>query len=241
MHLSIIIPAWNEEQLLPATLAALWSATAPLTEAGLTHEVIVCDNNSTDRTADIAREHGARVVHEPVNQISRARNAGASVASGEWLLFLDSDSVPSAPLMTELAAALRDDSLLYGGCALVMDEVRPGTRFFLGVWHWIAKFRQWAAGSFLFCRRAAFEETGGFSTELYASEEIDLSKRLKKIARAQNRRFVFFTAHPLLTSARKLKLRGVWWHAGFVLRTALCLGKNLKRRDGCDLWYDGRR
>lgn len=241
MHLSIVIPAWNEEKLLPATLAALHTATPPLTAAGLTHEVIVCDNNSTDRTAEIARAHGARVVHEPINQISRARNAGAAAATGDWLLFLDADSTPSAPLMAELAATLQDDTVLYGGCALVMDEARPGTRFFVSVWHWIAKKRHWAAGSFLFCRRAAFEEVGGFSTELYASEEIDLSKRLKKLAAAQRQQFRFFTAHPLVTSARKLKWRGAWWHAGFVVRTIFCLGKNLRRRDGCDLWYDGKR
>jgi glycosyltransferase involved in cell wall biosynthesis len=62
MHLSIVIPAWNEEKLLPATLTALREAVRPLAEAGLTHEVIVCDNNSTDRTAGIAAEHGARLI-----------------------------------------------------------------------------------------------------------------------------------------------------------------------------------
>jgi glycosyltransferase involved in cell wall biosynthesis len=241
MHLSIVIPAWNEEKLLPATLSALIHAVQPLADAGLTHEIIVCDNNSTDRTASIAAEHGVRVVREPVNQISRARNTGASIAAGDWLLFLDADSTPSAALMNELAAALHDDSILYGGCAIVMDEARPGTRLFVGLWHWIAKHREWAAGSFFFCRRAAFEQTGGFSTELYASEEIEFSKRLRKLARARKQRFVFFTAHPLVTSARKLKWRGAWWHAGFVFRTALCLGRNLKRRDGCELWYDGKR
>ena len=89
MHLSIVIPAWNEEKLLPATLQALHSACASFSAAGISWEVIVCDNNSTDRTAEVARASGASVVFEPVNQISRARNTGAAAASGSWLLFLD--------------------------------------------------------------------------------------------------------------------------------------------------------
>ena len=76
---SVIIPAYNEEKYLPAALSAVNKAieTAPMVG-----EVVVVDNNSTDRTAAIAAELGARVVFEPVNQISRSRNAGAKAAGG---------------------------------------------------------------------------------------------------------------------------------------------------------------
>ena len=89
---SIIIPAFDEEAFLPATLSILKAAMNSVAESG---EVIVADNNSTDRTAEIAREHGARVVFEPENQIARARNAGARAASAEsdWLIFLTGRSV----------------------------------------------------------------------------------------------------------------------------------------------------
>ena len=62
--------------------------------ARTTHEgqLIVVDNNSSDATAQIARDHGATVVYEPVNQIARARNRGAEAAEGEALIFLDADS-----------------------------------------------------------------------------------------------------------------------------------------------------
>jgi glycosyltransferase involved in cell wall biosynthesis len=74
-------------------------------------ELIVCDNNSTDYTADIARAAGATVVFEPVNQIARARNRGAEAATGDWLLFIDADSHPSAGLFTDVVEQIKSDRL----------------------------------------------------------------------------------------------------------------------------------
>jgi len=241
MHLSIVIPAFNEEKLLPATLTAVAEAAAALAEKDITHDVIVCDNNSTDRTSEIARARGAAVIFEPVNQISRARNAGATLAKGEWLLFLDADSTPSRELFADLARVLFDDSVLYGGCMVVLDEPKRLGQIFVDFWHRIAKWNQWAAGSFLFVRREAFETTGGFSTELYASEELELSKRLKRIAKQRTQRFVFLTDHPLVTSARKFRFHSNWSHLRFLLRTIFCGTRNLRRREACGLWYDGKR
>jgi glycosyltransferase involved in cell wall biosynthesis len=240
MKLSVVIPAWNEAKLLPATLAGLAAACAEF-PSEFAWEVIVCDNNSGDRTAEVAREAGARVVFEPVNQISRARNAGAAAALGEWILFLDADSVPSAALMEDLRHVMNDSGVLYGGCTLVMDEPLEGAEFFIRNWHRLARWRQWAAGSFLFVRRWAFEESGGFSSELYAAEELELSQRLRAIGKRAGLRFVFLEDHPLVTSARKLKFRSPASHLWFVLKTVLSGGRNLRRREACGIWYDGRR
>ncbi len=241
MHLSIVIPAFNEEKLLPATLAAVARAARAFAASGLTHDVIVCDNNSTDRTSDLARAHGASVIFEPENQISRARNTGATLATGDWILFLDADSQPSFGLFSELAATLHDATVLYGGCALEMDEAFPAARIILGCWHRLAQFRHLAAGSFLFVRRDAFQASGGFSTQLFAGEEIEFSNRLEALAWQRRQRFVFLTDCPLVTSARKLRFHNGWWHLRFMLRTVLCGTRNLRRRDGCGLWYDGQR
>ncbi|HEV2431491.1 MAG TPA: glycosyltransferase, partial [Burkholderiales bacterium] len=77
MKLSVVVPAFNEERLLAGSLAAIRDALHAFEGAGWSTELIVCDNNSTDRTAEIARNARAMVVFEPVNQIARARNAGA--------------------------------------------------------------------------------------------------------------------------------------------------------------------
>ena len=160
MDLSIIVPAYNEEKLLASTLQAMRDAAAVLTNH--TWELIVCDNNSTDRTALIAAEY-AVVVNEPVNQIGRARKTGAAAARGEWLLFIDADSWPSPALMNDLGETMRDAAVLYGGAEIAMENVGRGPRWVIGMWHRIARWRGWAAGSFLFVRAAAFREVGGFS------------------------------------------------------------------------------
>ena len=103
VQISVIVPAFNEEKLLGASLAEIKTAAAAFTRLGWDFELIVCDNNSTDRTADIARAAGAKVVFEPVNQIARARNCGAAAATGDWLIFVDADSHPSAELFADVA------------------------------------------------------------------------------------------------------------------------------------------
>ena len=88
MNISVIIPAFNEADYLPATLESIQQASEYLqARADVDVEVIVVDNNSTDDTAAIAGAMGARAVHESVQGIGRARNCGASAAQGDVLLF----------------------------------------------------------------------------------------------------------------------------------------------------------
>ena len=97
------------------------------------------------------------------------------------------------------------------------------------------------AGSFIFCETAAFREIGGFNQELFASEELDLSRRLKRLARRTGRGIVILDRNPLLTSGRKFSLYSPREYAWFLARTALTFGGTLKRRESCQPWYDGRR
>ncbi|MFM9001007.1 MAG: glycosyltransferase, partial [Opitutia bacterium] len=69
MRVSVVIPAFNEEKLLPSTLAAVRAAAEAFSARGWEWECVVCDNNSSDRTAEAARAGGAAVVFEPVNQL----------------------------------------------------------------------------------------------------------------------------------------------------------------------------
>src|SRR6185295_14534950 len=147
---------------------------------------------------------GARVVFEPRNQIGRARNAGAAGAEGEWLIFVDADSHPSAALFAAVAAEIEKGDCLAGGCTLRIDGDFPVARWVTHGWNLVSRILKWAAGSFIFCEAAGFRAVGGFSDELYASEEIDLFKRLKLLARQRRRRIVILHHTPLLTSARKM-------------------------------------
>ena len=97
------------------------------------------------------------------------------------------------------------------------------------------------AAAFVYCEAAAFRQLGGFSHELFASEEIEFSQRLKKLARQQGKKMVILHRHPLVTSARKMHLYSNWEHLRFLGKTVLTAGGTLRTRDTCTVWYDGRR
>jgi GT2 family glycosyltransferase len=153
---------------------------------------------------------------------------------------VDADSRPTPELFAEAAAQMEGGRCLGGGCTVRLDE-----RHFLadcgtGAWNILSRIRRWAAGSFIFCEREAFNAVGGFSLELFVSEEIDFSKKLNKLAREQGREVVILHRHPMLTSARKMRLYSRGEMLGFV-RKAVFSRQTVNNREACAPWYDGRR
>ena len=241
MRVSVVVPAFNEEQGIAASLRSIRQAMAVLDAAGWSSELIVCDNNSTDRTAAIARGAGAQVVFEPINQISRARNTGAARATGDWLIFVDADSHPSPELFADVVGAIQEGRCLAGGSTVTFDNPDPVVLLLGWNWNTLSRLTRWAAGSFIFCDAAVFREVGGFSQDLYAAEEIDLFRRLKRVARRRGKAIVMLHRHPLRTSARKAYLY-TWREAlRFIGRTAVSRGRTLRSAEECFSWYDGRR
>ena len=241
VKISIVIPAFNEERLIAGTLASLREGMEELLRRGLETEWIVCDNNSTDRTAEIARTAGAKVVFEPVNQISRARNRGAAAAIGDWLIFVDADSNPDRELFEEVADQITSGHCIAGGVTVKLDANDLVTNSFVASWNAISRVCHWFAGSFIFCNAEAFRAVGGFSGELFVAEEIDLSKKLKRLARREGKKVVILHRHPMLTSARKVELYSAGERFGFFFKAILTGNRISRNREDCDLWYDGRR
>ena len=241
LRLSVVIPAFNEEKLIAGTIAGVCES---LHSAGLgegEYEIIVCDNASSDATAVLAAEAGARVVFEPERQIARARNVGASRARAPWLLFLDADCRPDAALMGELAAALDDDGVVAGGCTMRMEDVSRTIGISVRVWNLISRLCRWAAGAFIFCRTDAFRAIGGFGLDFYVAEEIDFSRRIKRRGALGGLCFRILHRHPLLTSGRKGALysqREMWSLMLSLLRHPR---RFFRDRELLYLWYDGRR
>lgn len=241
MKLSVVVPAYNEEKLIAESLRAIKQSLFAFTERGWETELIVCNNNSTDRTAEVAEEAGAKVVFEPVNQISRARNAGAAVATGDWIIFVDADSHPSRALFAEVAQKIESGRYTAGGVTVTLDEGPFIARCVAAGWSRLSRIMKWAAGSFIFCRADAFRKVGGFSLELFASEEIDLCVKLKKLARSEGKRLIILHKHPLITSGRKLKLYSKGDHLRLLVRGIFRPLATIKSREACQIWYDGRR
>jgi hypothetical protein len=94
---------------------------------------------------------------------------------------------------------------------------------------------RWAAGCFIFARRSAFEAVGGFDDHLYVSEEITLTRALKRVGR------VAIVQPPVMTSPRKLRLRSIWEIVPFGIRFLRHGFAMVRTREGLDWWYDGKR
>jgi glycosyltransferase involved in cell wall biosynthesis len=228
--ISIIIPAYNEEALLDGTLAAITAAADTL---GSPYEIIVVDDGSTDRTAEIARAHGARVVTVKLRHIAAARNAGAREASGDLLLFVDADTLITAAVLQGAVASVRAGAVGGGAGARQDSNDPPWGPAVFGVAAWLMRMAGWAAGCFMFVRADVFRLAGGFDEQYFASEEIHLSRAVKK-----HGRFVILR-DKVITSGRKGRLftgREVLWQFVRALWPA-----NLKRRDRLGIWYGGQR
>jgi glycosyltransferase involved in cell wall biosynthesis len=230
--ISFIVPAYNEARVIGSTLAAIHAAAR---ESGQRYEIVVVDDSSTDSTAAAASREGARVVSVNRRQIAAARNAGARAAIGRVFVFVDADTTVTA---RTLAASLR---------ALDRGAVGGGATFLLGgriPWHGRVLVRlvragmragRLAAGCYLFCTREAFDAAGGFDERLFASEEIALSRALKRHGR------VVILTETVETSGRKLRTHSVWDLLRLVSAFVSSRGQALRSRTHLDLWYGSRR
>ena len=230
--ISFVVPAYNEERLLGRTLAAIHTAARELARP---YELIVADDASTDGTAAIARENGARVVRVRFRQIARVRNAGAAAAAGDVLIFVDADTIVPPATLRATAAAL-DRGAVGGGASVYIDGKLPlWVRLFMPPFRLSFRICRMAAGCYVFCRREDFEAIGGFDVRLYAAEELALSRAL-----AGRGKFVVL-AEPVMTSGRKVRTHSSREVVQLFLQVLRHGTRPLKSRDALTLWYGERR
>jgi GT2 family glycosyltransferase len=173
---SIIIPVLNNPKGLRRCIEALRGQ-------GLAFELIVVDNGSTDETCAVAELHADRVLICPKLTIGALRNQGAQVAKGQILVFTDSDQRPAEGwLASGLEALAREESAGMLGARYHAPE---GSSWVAKTWDLQRRYSDvpgdigWLQGGNLFVKRAAFERVGGFRTDLVASEDVDLSFRVR--------------------------------------------------------------
>ena len=237
MFISIAIPAFNEAKYLPKTISAARCASRVFDAAGWGSEIVVCDNNSTDDTAGVAKAAGVRVVFEPFNQIAASRNAAGRAAKGEWLVFVDADTRVSAELFREMMREIVSGHCIGGGTSVKFDSGPWLARQTVHGWNTLAKLMGWAAGSFLFCRADAFRELGGFDTELFAAEEVEYCVRLNRLAKRLAKRMVMLRA-PVISSGRKVRALFTANNLMHGIEAIFTAGGALKDRANCEYWYD---
>jgi len=231
--LSFIIPAHNEQDLLPRTLESIHESAKAV---GQPYEIVVANDASTDGTAEVAQKHGARVVHVEHRQISKTRNSGAAVAKGDVFIFVDADTAISPALVRGVVKNI-DSGAAGGGAAIGFDGRMPlYGKLLMKPFAFLYRLAGYAYGCFIYCTREAFETVGGFDDELFAAEEIAFSRAMR-----QQGKFVLLR-EPVTTSARKLRTYSFFEALMILMRFIFGGGlRSMKSRDKLDLWYGPRR
>ncbi|MBW3637524.1 MAG: glycosyltransferase [Armatimonadetes bacterium] len=222
ISISVVIPTLNEAQRLPDLLQKLKSQThAPL-------EIIVCDGDSADQTAQIARDAGVTLLATE-RGVSLQRNAGAHASSGELLVFLDADDAPLPHFLWQVAQSYRKLPFviacpwfvaLDGGRAGKLCYLLFNLGFFLG-----QSTLRMGSGVCLICPRDKFLACGGFDEALHLGEDIHLIRKL--CPRFGLHRHLLI---PLGTSARRFERVGALKLMGFYARITPLLVLGLWRR-----------
>lgn len=176
--ISIIIPTANEAQHLPRTLQAIARAGGTVL-----HEVLVVDAGSSDHTAELASQHGVRVVPCKVRQRAAQMNLGTTQARGDILLFLHGDTVLPAAALAKIEEALTNPQVAGGAFARRYDS----SSWLLRLTCALAYLRGLLSGWFLgdqgiFVRAEVFQRLGGYR-DVALFEDLDFSRRMRRFGR----------------------------------------------------------
>ena len=228
--ISFIVPSYNEEFELPATIDAIRRSVRELA-----HEIIVVDDASEDRTAEIAAAAGTRVVSINRRQIAAARNAGGRAARGDVLIFVDADTDIHPTHVDGVIEALASGCVGGGARVQMGDRVPRWAEIFTKMFSALYFAVNLGAGAFLFTTRQNFEAVGGFDEQFFVGEEVFFSLALRKIGRFK------ILPEPVVTSGRKLRMYSA--REIFANMFAVLIGglRTARSREKLDIWYNGKR
>jgi len=196
--LSIIIPTLNEEKYLPILLSQIKKQN--FTD----YEIIVADAGSTDKTVEIAKSFGCKIVKGGLP--AKGRNEGAKAARGELFLFMDADNIylPDG-FLDKLITEFKKRNL-----GVASFPIYPAGNFVDKICYFLYNkfveiFQNWTAfaTNSILMKREVFEKVNGFDEEVLIAEDHDLAKRASKISK-----FGFIKTEPVLTSPRRFEIDG---------------------------------
>jgi cellulose synthase/poly-beta-1,6-N-acetylglucosamine synthase-like glycosyltransferase len=199
-RITVLVTAYNEEKDLPLCLDSIRSSDFPKER----YELVVVDNNSTDKTAEIAERYGSRVVKETRQGNTFAVSAGMKAAKGEIIAMTDADSIVDRTWLSEIDKLFQDEKIVAAtGTANILTRSK--------IFNWTSEFfyelflninfligKPHITGFNLIVRRSALEKVGGINEKFTMSPDIDLGLRVKKVGRV-----VFSNKLKVLTSFRR--------------------------------------
>lgn len=205
-QVSIVIPAYNEEKYIGNTLFSLLKSEQ---KTDISYEVILVDNNSTDKTVEVAQKFKdgitLRIIHEkkPGRGVARAR--GFDEAQGDIILSADADTIFYKGWIEILTKAMKDDVIGVTTSCRINDSSLLANSFFnliqpiLMVLYRIFFGHFWLSGFSFGVLKSVYQKSGGFDTSLQAQEDTELSFRVAKFGKIK------FINKPVLVSGRRFK------------------------------------
>jgi len=198
--ISVVVAAYNEEEDLPKCLGAITSQNFPKEE----YELIVVDNNSVDKTAEIAKSFGARVIKEEKQGNTYAISKGMSSAEGDIIAATDADTVVSPDWLFVIKDIFKDEKIVAATGTASMNTKNKFFNWFAGDFYkGFVKFnfllgKPHVTGFNLAMRKTAFDKIGGVNEKFIMSSDVDLGLRLGKVGKV-----VFSPRLKAVTSIRR--------------------------------------
>ena len=216
MKVSFVVPAYNEEAIISRCLEAMLAEAA---RGAYDYEIVVVNNASTDRTADIVRGfEGVRLVDEPRKGLVKARQAGFLATDGDLVANIDADcrltegwidtvlhEFGNDERLVALSGPFRYEDLPIHAHVLIDLFYRMGFCIYL-IDRFVLRAGSMLQGGNFVVRRSAMEAIGGFDTAIeFYGEDTDVARRISKVGKVK-----WTFRLPIHSSARRLKEEGLF-------------------------------
>lgn len=220
MDLAFVIPAYNEEALIGPCLE---SVLREVKRTGVKTEIVVVNNNSSDRTGEIARGYeGVTVVDETKKGLVHARRAGFEATTAELVANIDADTeVPEGWITTVMHTFDRKPALVALSGPYIYHDLSLWNRFLVRLFYYISftayllnrfvlKVGSMIQGGNFVIRRSAWIKAGGYDTSIsFYGEDTDIAVRMNRVGPVK-----WTFGLPMYTSGRRLENEGVFKTAG---------------------------
>jgi glycosyltransferase involved in cell wall biosynthesis len=235
--LSLVIPAYNEAAFLPRLLGTVKAARDRFRYGADKIEIIVSDNGSTDETVRIAMDAGCRIANAELRCIAAARNAGATLARGEVICFVDSDAQIHPDTFNVVYDLMQRPDMIGGATGVRPERWSVGIGFTFAIFTALSVTTRLDTG-LVFCRRSDFEAIGGYDETMKFAEDVKLHVDLWRIGRKRGAGLVRAMKAKSIFSTRKFDKFGDWHYFPIMAKAPWYL---LNRRAGDTLaqryWY----
>ncbi len=238
--ISIVIPAFNEEAFLPATLKSISEASRVFERSfGFSTEIIVVNNCSTDRTEDVARQYGAKVIQHELRNISSVRNAGIRNAVYEIIVTIDADCFLPADSLVDIWRFMQDETQLGAALGVRVISDKFLSRIVASLIQAIVGVISGIHGAMFVFRKQSALEVGGFPESKLVAEDSAFAIAMREHAKKQRLQFGFLKSVKVGTLERKdIQLSQL---PALILQLLKAFLGAKQRPEDLKFWYDPDR